>query len=77
MNMMRETLLQVSGANGINRSKGNELERVQKFSKLMNVPRIEKSTQLINDAAYHLERNGSAKMIFLDLSLQISKVISP
>ena len=77
LNMMRETLLQVATVNSINRSKGNELERVQKFSKLMNVSRIEKSTELINDAAYHLERNGSAKMIFLDLSLQISKVISP
>jgi DNA polymerase-3 subunit delta' len=77
LNMMRETLLQVSGATSINRSKGNELERVQKFSKLMNVSRIEKSSHLINDAAYHLERNGSAKMIFMDLSLQLSHVINP
>ncbi len=77
LNMMRETLLQLSGATSINRSKGNELERVQKFSKLMNVSRIEKSSHLINDAAYHLERNGSAKMIFMDLSLQLSNVINP
>ncbi len=77
LNMMRETLLQLSGATSINRSKGNELERVQKFSKLMNVARIEKSSHLINDAAYHLERNGSAKMIFMDLSLQLSDVINP
>ena len=77
LNMMRETLLQVSGATSIGRSKGNELERVQKFSKLMDVPRIEKSSRLINDAAYHLERNGSAKMIFMDLSLQLSNVINP
>jgi DNA polymerase III subunit delta' len=77
LNMMRETLLQLSGATTINRSKGNELERVQKFSKLMNVSRVEKSSHLINDAAYHLERNGSAKMIFMDLSLQLSNVINP
>jgi DNA polymerase-3 subunit delta' len=77
LNMMRETLLQLSGATSINRSKGTELERVQKFSKLMNVSRIEKSSHLINDAAYHLERNGSAKMIFMDLSLQLSNVINP
>lgn len=77
LNMMRETLLQLSGATTINRSKGNELERVQKFSKMMNVSRIEKSSYLINDAAYHLERNGSAKMIFMDLSLQLSNIINP
>jgi DNA polymerase-3 subunit delta' len=43
----------------------------------MNVFKIEKSYKLMNDAAYHLERNGSAKMIFLDLSLQLSKTINP
>jgi len=31
----------------------------------------------MNDATYHLERNGSAKMIFLDLSLQLSKTMNP
>lgn len=75
--MMRETLLHSSGATAINRVRGDELKFVQDFSKVMNVERVEKSFQYINDAAYHLERNGSAKMIFLDLSLKICKTINP
>jgi DNA polymerase-3 subunit delta' len=73
MNMMRETLLHASGAESINRTRGEELEFVQRFSKVLDVEKIERSFTLLNDAGYHLERNGSAKMIFLDLSLQIAK----
>jgi DNA polymerase-3 subunit delta' len=75
--MMRETLLKTSGAENMYRTRGEELKFVQDFSKVMNVEKIEKSFKLINDATYHLERNGSAKMIFLDLSLNLSKTINP
>lgn len=75
MNMMRETLLYAAGAESINRTRGEELEFVQRFSKVLDVEKIEKSFRLLNDAGYHLERNGSAKMIFLDLSLQIAKTL--
>lgn len=77
INMMRETLLKTSGAENMYRTRGEELKFVQDFSKVMNVEKIEKSFKLINDATYHLERNGSAKMIFLDLSLNLSKTINP
>jgi DNA polymerase III subunit delta' len=76
MNMMRETLLHSSGAESINRTRGEELEFVQKFTKVLDVDKIEKSFKLLNDASYHLERNGSAKMIFLDLSLNIAKTFT-
>lgn len=77
MNMMRETLLRVSGASELNRTRGEELKFIQDFSRVMNLEKVERSYNLMNDAAYHLERNGSAKMIFLDLSLQLSTTINP
>jgi DNA polymerase III subunit delta' len=77
INMLRETMLHASGANQINRTRGDELKFVQDFSKVMSIDKIEKSFSLINEASYHLERNGSAKMIFLDLSLKISKTLNP
>lgn len=77
MNMMRETLLRVSGAANLNRTRGDELKFIQDFSRVMNVEKVERSYNLMNDATYHLERNGSAKMIFLDLSLQLSTTINP
>lgn len=73
INMMRETLLFTSGAEVINRTRGEEREFVERFSKVLDVNKIEKSFQLLNDAGYHLERNGSAKMIFLDLSLKMAQ----
>ncbi len=76
LTMMRETLLAHSGANGILRSRDGEEKFVQDFSKVMTVAKIEKSNSLITESSYHLERNGSAKMIFLDLSLQMSKVMT-
>lgn len=73
--MMRESVLQLAGAGAISRVKGGELKFVQDFSQVMSVDKIEKVSTWMNDSEYFLERNGSAKMIFLDLSLQIAKVI--
>lgn len=74
LGMLRETLLHRSGASSINRAKGGELKFIQDFSKVMTVDKIEMSGQLISESTVFLERNGSAKMIFLDLSLQVSKM---
>lgn len=77
LNMMRETLLKMEGADKIHRVRGEELKFIQDFSKVMDLKKIEKSYNLLNDASYHLERNGSAKMIFLDLSLKFADTINP
>ncbi len=77
MNMMRESLLHVSGAGTINRTRGNELKFIQDFSKVLTLDKVETTFKLMNEASYHLERNGSAKMIFLDLSLKLSRTLNP
>ena len=76
MDMFRESLLHIASATKLHRTQEDELDFVKKFSSQLSIPKIEKSFKLINDACYHLERNGSAKMIFLDLSLQLSKTIT-
>lgn len=75
MDMMRESLLGLSGATQLYRIQNEELDFIKKFSSQLSVKKIDKTYQLINSAFYHLERNGSAKMIFLDLSLQVAKTI--
>lgn len=74
---MREALLHRNGAEAISRAKSSELKFVKDFSKVMTVDKIASVNSLISTAHYHLERNGSAKMIFLDLSLQIANTINP
>jgi DNA polymerase-3 subunit delta' len=59
------------------RLRGEELKFMERFSKVMDIEKIEKSFTLMSDANYYLERNGSAKMIFLDLSISLSKTINP
>lgn len=74
LNMLRESLLNRAGSTSIIRSKGSNLKFVQDFSKVMDVLKIEKTAHLISEASYHLERNGSAKMIFLNLSLKLANL---
>jgi DNA polymerase-3 subunit delta' len=73
--LMRETLLFAVGAKSISRAKGTEADFLQNFGKVMSIEKVDRATAMLSDAGYHLERNGSAKMIFLDLSLQLSQVI--
>lgn len=75
--MMRESLLFIAGSASISRSRGGELKFIQDFSKVLDILKIDKSQQLMSDAYYYLERNGSAKMIFLNLSLQLSELLNP
>jgi DNA polymerase-3 subunit delta' len=72
LEMLRETLINMAGASAINRTRGGELKFIQDFGKVMTTDRIDHSAQLISESSMFLERNGSAKMIFLDMSLKIS-----
>jgi DNA polymerase-3 subunit delta' len=76
INMLRESLLFMAGATTINRTRGEELKFVQDFSKVLNWQKIDRSVKLIDEASYHLERNGSAKMIFMDLSINLSRTLT-
>lgn len=74
LNMIRESVIYATEPS-INRMNGQLTDFVSNFSKVMDAEKAEKISSKINDAHYHLERNGSAKMIFLDLSLQIARII--
>ena len=74
LSVFRETLVSLSGAAELLRARGDELEFVRNFSKVMNINRIHSLTSHFNDSIYHLERNGSAKMIFMDLSIQVNRI---
>lgn len=74
LNIMRESIIH-NTVPSLNRAGGKLKDFVTNFSKVMDAQKAETITQKINDAHYHLERNGSAKMIFLDLSLQIARIL--
>ena len=73
--IMRESLL-VYHAPELSRLAETEKPFVEKFGRLLSIDKIEKITSLFNDALYHLERNASPKMTFLDTSLQIMIILN-
>lgn len=76
MKILRETLLVHAGADDLLRSRDAEQKFVRDFSKFMPLRAVEVAYQLMNEAGAMLERNGSAKMIFMDASLRLSRVIN-
>lgn len=89
LSMLRETLMALvantmqegeedillASKKQLSRVQGEELKFVANFSKVMTFEKIEKISQLLNQAHYHLERNASPKIVFLDMSLGIGQLL--
>src|SRR5690606_5511616 len=77
LSMIRETLLELFNAEKIRRSRPEQGDFISRFAEKMDMKKIERAYVLLNDASYHLDRNGSAKMIFLDLSIKMAETVRP
>ncbi|HBH22880.1 MAG TPA: DNA polymerase III subunit delta [Cytophagales bacterium] len=74
LSIMRESLLATSGGNELMRSFGEGKDFVAKFHKTMDIQAMEELMKILGEAHYHLERNANAKILFLDMSLQMAGV---
>ena len=54
------------------RTEGDELEFIRNFSPFINKANVELLNQAFNDGHYHIERNGAANIIFMDISLRMT-----
>jgi DNA polymerase-3 subunit delta' len=75
LSIFREIFLYCHGGENLIRLEGDELIFVQKFSNVLNISNLEQITTLLGESHYHIERNGRAKMIFLDISLAIARLM--
>ncbi|PKA82932.1 DNA polymerase-3 subunit delta' [Ulvibacter sp. MAR_2010_11] len=48
---------------------------IEKFAPFVHQNNIYEITEALEDATYHIERNGNAKIIFTDLSIQLTRLI--
>jgi DNA polymerase-3 subunit delta' len=48
---------------------------IAKFAPFVNGNNINEIFQELSDAIYHIERNGSAKIILTDLSIKLTRLI--
>jgi DNA polymerase-3 subunit delta' len=75
LNILRETLVYPYTSRELVRLQGEELTFVERFSKVMQWEKVQLISERINEGLYHLERNASPKIMFLDMSLQVAGII--
>ncbi|MBS1500437.1 MAG: hypothetical protein JST32_00140 [Bacteroidetes bacterium] len=76
ISFLRECCLLMAGAGNLVHLPGQELETAQKMTAVMNLAMAEAISDELEKAHYHVERNANPKILFLDVSLQIIKVLS-
>ena len=76
LDLIRECLLMNYADQSLVRLAGEELEFVKKFAAFIHAANGEKIIEEFNLAIRHVERNGSAKIIFLDMAFKINELIN-
>ncbi len=74
LSMMREALIVGNDELDLSRLMGEEFEFVKNFSKILSFESVEKISNILNEAFYHVERNAHSKILFLSVSLKIVEI---
>ncbi|TSD64756.1 hypothetical protein FFF34_012720 [Inquilinus sp. KBS0705] len=72
---LRECCLLRSGAERLVKLPEREMETARKMSSVIKISEAEVVIDELEKAHYHIERNANPKILFLDVSLQIIKVL--
>lgn len=72
---LRNSFLLNMKEDGLVKLEANERTFASKFSPFINSANIHKFTEEINQAIYHVERNANPSILFLDLSLQVVRLL--
>jgi len=75
INFLRECGLILSGAEMLVKLPPQHFEVAKKLSGVLNMSMVEALINELEKAHYHIERNANPKILFLDVSLQLVKII--
>jgi len=76
INYLRECCLIISGAETLVKLPPLTMETAKKLSEhVLTLPMTEAIISVLEEAHYHIERNANPKILFLDVSLQLVKII--
>lgn len=75
LHIFRESLIQNYADETLSRVTSNESKFLIKFAPFIHGANCIDIINLFNDAIYHIERNASAKILFLDVSLKLTKLL--
>jgi len=73
--LIRECVMMLSGAESLVHLPSAELDFVKNFSKHLDLAKCEALVNGLEKAHYHIERNANPKILFLDVSLQFVKIL--
>jgi len=76
INFIRECCLILSGAGSLVHLPAPELETAKKMTNVMNILQAQGIVNELEKAHYHVERNANPKILFLDVSLQLIKLLN-
>jgi DNA polymerase-3 subunit delta' len=75
VNLIRECIMIISGAEELVHLQSSEMDFVKNFSKHLDIAQAEALVNELEKAHYHIERNANPKILFLDVSLQFVKIL--
>lgn len=75
LHIFRECLMINYGAQSIQMSGGDELAFLQKFAPYVNASNTLEMVQLFEDAEQHISRNANPRILVMDVSLKMMKLI--
>jgi DNA polymerase-3 subunit delta' len=75
VNLMRECMLFMANASELIHLPEKELEFISKFSQILNLAKAEAISNELEKAQFHIERNANPKLLFLDVSLKLVKIL--
>jgi DNA polymerase-3 subunit delta' len=75
INLIRECIMIISGAEDLVHLPSSEMDFVKNFSKHLDIAQAEALVNELEKAHYHIERNANPKILFLDVSLQFVKIL--
>ncbi|MCB9295922.1 MAG: ATP-binding protein [Lewinellaceae bacterium] len=76
LHFLREyALLKVSGGQNRARLQEKELQTARKMTAVLELDQVEQLARLFSDCSYAVERNANPKVLFLDASIQMHKIM--
>ncbi len=75
LHFLREYLLLKLTGDGQVRLRPNELATAQNLLTIIQLEQVEQLSNIINDCAFAVERNANPKVLFLDASIQVHKIL--
>ena len=75
LNLIREVLNLNYQKNYLLKYEGEELIFVKKFANSINENNINQISEEFNKALFHIERNANPKILFMDISFKMNKLL--